>query len=335
MINPKQQIEILLKILAGNTAFKTCRGRLNTQLAGLIKHVLDTEESPSEFLTTWKQFSTSVPEMIRLLEQFRIDGFNTAYDELLKALEFPGYILPYEVIPEEETEPVSVVLLDPRRTMIMLKWIIEGHWMDLQNYVARIDRGGHSGHGLGELCESVFKSFPNLEESVRRRMANNGGCGPELCEEYRETILTTFSAGVMEKLGRAQAKRLQSDQFSDRLLIDNQRFVYIVRAGQSEVLWWFTKEELKHVAVWQIHLPKILSVNVKTFVGIHPEAMHGELRTVSPNLTSVDTSHGLGCIIAPTVMQSESFDTLYPSPRNGYTAVDSEHPYGILFDDPS
>ena len=234
-------------------------------------------------------------------------------------------------------------MLDPERTMTLVKWLVEEHWMSLAGYVVWNSRAGAESAEPTQNTHKLFKMFPTLEERWHLSAKQYHFIGDILCHTYTDSVWHSFSEDIRDRLSKVDFRQLQSGQYMDHIdLAEDHKFVFIIHSEQAHVLRCFSRHDQERIATWQIHLPKVMST-VRTFVGIHPEVIHPQLQKIYPALTSIGVSHGLGCFMGPMVMQvvasekaeEHGFDIIYHSPRNSHGKFDSTRPYGVLFDDPS
>lgn len=310
-ISPEKQLDILRKHLMGNHAFAICRGQFGKQIITVTNEMLDQTQSPNALLNQWDEFCGKTRVMANLLAQFKRKGLEIALDELTRALTIEGYAIPGETIPFELTQPITILMLDPERTMLMARWIIKDNWVELNNYLDwKKGLITDFAFGVESLAEQLFEMFPTLEEHTRVRRTQTDHVGLDLCRAYNDSVLFTFSEGVRHILKTAQKRRLEDNQFHEHIRIGNYPFLYVFQCEQSAVLSMFSREEQKRIATWQINAPKVLGECYD--VGVYPEDMHGQLHFAHPCLASKGVSHGLGAMIVIENQFRTCLITQYP-----------------------
>lgn len=338
VIGAEEQLESLRQELMGNQAFAACRGRLDQSFIGFTDELIRDVTSPSVLLRRWDGFVGKARVMSNLLAKYQRDRWEVAFTELHKALVDKSHVILGETFPLEETEPVTILMLDPDRTMLMTRCIIEEEWSCLDLHLRWRDwaHSNHMGDSLITLTEisgagKLLKVFPTLKQHLRERQFQGARIGSELENAYHDTVVNTFSKDVCnwleEKCNRqGLAGNWQYNQ--DALALHTQQYLYIFKGEQSEVLGHFTREEQTRIGTWQFHAPKILNWGVVGVrIGIHPETLHPVWQKRQPALTSKGVSHGLGAIILTDLPGQGDLD--YPT-RNVLHAS-AKDPYGVIF----
>ncbi|NIP33129.1 hypothetical protein GWN26_14200 [Candidatus Saccharibacteria bacterium] len=307
---PEEQIEFLRKKLTGNEAFGRVRGQL-TEKQSLLESVLEEAESPTDFCRRWDQLSSDMRIFGNQLAQFKRDGWDTAYEELTRALKDKTYRLPGETVPLHQTEPITIVMFDFPRTLTLIRWIRCAHWMDLDNYLEELNQSWtdglskkywfSSGNPSRTLTHELFKAFPSLKEYTLTRRQYREYEGWELVKSYYEHVLGKFDHAKLRDIG--QPLTLARDTYNDHLELyrgvgERMCLGYICRADQAEVLSRFSREEQKQIATWTIRMPKVNAENDfrGMFIGFHPEEGHDEWEAESSNLVSIGCHQDYGVV---------------------------------------
>ncbi|MDE2188563.1 MAG: hypothetical protein KGJ35_02430 [Patescibacteria group bacterium] len=312
-VNTEKQIQILREKLAGNQAFATCRGQLGHRVTGIVGEIIGKNPSPTAVLGEWDDFFGKARVMTNLLAQFQRDGLDVAYKELYSALESDRHLLPGETVPIKQTRPITVLMLEPERTVALLRWLLEDHWMSLRDYLDWKDGRDRSEAPYGKvskpnpLTKRLYEQFPTLEALARKHRDKYEGL--ELLEAFKEQVIGSF-AGY--DLSKGKTGQLSQHQWNDHVeYVPNIPFVYIFEMEQSEVLKIFSREDQKRVATWQFNLPKTIP---HTYVGLHPRSLQTRFEKSHPALMSRGMSNGLGGMV------------LKDDPCSGH---DKDHPYPI------
>ncbi|MEI6057728.1 MAG: hypothetical protein WCQ60_02035 [bacterium] len=324
-VNTEQQLNTLREKLMGNQAFAACRGKLGPRMTDFVTQFITEAESPTGFCNRWDDFFGKARVMGNLLAQFKRDGLTTAYDELFGALHSESHLFPGEVIPIEETTPVTLVMLDPKRTFLMLKWLLEEHWDSLNAYLewkeGRLDREP------SDLVKQLFEAFPTLEKHTTERRRRGDYEGDDLIAAYTDTVFSKFPMVTTSIKLFDDRCLLEHDQWNDHVEIGQHPFCLLLRMEQSEVLKMFSRKEQKLVATWQFNAPKML----KNYgVGLHPESFHAGFSKSHPALVSLGLSQGFGAVILTKNPMDRQWEGKHFFPTSWHSHAKSGT-YGIAF----
>ena len=315
-LNSEKQLEILRDKLMGNQAFAVCRGKLGTPITGITSNLITETNSPTNFLDEWDEFFGKARVMTNLLAQFHREGMGVAYGELFAALQSKDHFFPGETVPIEKTRPVTLLMLEPTKTIVFLRWLLEEHWVTLRDYlywkdVEKISSSyGQKVEQPSLLTKQLYEEFPTLEMLARKHLDEYEGA--ELSSAYRETITNTFSREILKNGDRAE---LVYSQWNDHVEnVGRIPFLYMFDMEQSKVLKLFSREDQKRVATWQFHLPKVIALPI--YIGLHPEEFHDDLEKVHPAFVSRGKSQGLGALTLldnPVSGHNSGEDSTYPT----------------------
>jgi hypothetical protein len=279
-VSEENQLQLLREKLMGNQAFAACRGNFGS-IGDIYRGVEEKAKSPTHVLGQWDEFFGKVRIMVNILAQFQRDGLEVAHEQLLNALESPTYLFPGETVPLEQTSPVTFLLLEPKKTLLFLRWLLEGHWVELRNYI--------HGKECGELTKQLYAEFPTLEAHVRQN--TSAYIGRDLCAAFKDAIVGSFPSKAIRRLKEAE---LVWHQWDDDVELRDLPIAFSLAEEQSEVMKLFGRRDQKRLTAWQFNPPKIYA---KNYVGLHPVSIHEGLKDKSPALVSRGTSQGLGGII--------------------------------------
>jgi len=325
-MSAEKQIEILLNKLAGNAAFGACRGKLGKNVSSIADEYIAETESPTSFLGKWDDFFGKARVMTNLLAQFKRDGLEVAYKELSAAMKSNSHFFPGETVPIEQTRPVTVLMLEPKKTFAFLRWLLEEHWATLRSYLSWKD-GDAEDRVLGGkvrnpsvLTSQLYKTFPSLERLAR--LYHDGYEGSELTGAYQKDVIETFPQKVLNK---GKAGKLAHCQWNDHIeYVGELRLIYVFEMDQAAVLKMFSRADQKRVATWQFNLPKIVETRS---IGLHPQSMHDGLIKAKPALTSCGMAESWGAIALQYVPADTQFDS-YPVAHYSHGVAGK---YGIVF----
>jgi len=319
-LSRKQQLETLRAHLAGNHAFAICRGKLGQDIGSIADNLIDEAFSPTNFLYRWDGFFGQVRVMTNLLAQLRRDGLNIAYRELSGALSDSDYLLPGETLPVEATRPITVLMLEPEKTITFLRWLLEAHPGELRKYLGwKDDQQNWQGDPPSQLTQKLYELFPALDELARKY--RDGYPGTELSVAYRRTVAETFSFRPLKK---GKVCNLVYTQWNDDIEhVDEIPFIYFFEAEQSKVLRRFSRQDQKRVATWQLQVPKTVE---RFCIGLHPENLRIARQRLYPMFHSRGASHGF----AVTVIDRNPLKGKHPYPVT-YNSSGEPGKYGMVF----
>ena len=324
-----KQSDMLRQKLLGNQAFASCRGKFHNLTHLIVEEVARGAKSPSAILRMWDEEAGQRRVMANLLALLKRDRCDIAYKQLLAALEDGGYTFPGEMLPIEATEPVTLLMLAPERTLSMIRWFLECHWCEQDWFVLR-KQGRRDSQGrlyrTSVVTRKMFESFPMLEALSCDRMGTGRYPGQEFHAAYRQTVLETFPGEVVEKL-RDSYCGLAWDQWHDHIEdVSSLPFAYLIRGEQSKVLGMFSREDQKRVATWRFNVPRAMRPYK---VGLHPEGFKSAWLRENPAYRSLGASHGYeGTLLRGNREERESYGFAY----HGHGKF---RRYGIWFDTPS
>ena len=331
----EEQLVSLLQSLLGHECFGRLRGKWGRSVREVIENLLDQADSPNDFCDLWDQFTADVRVVGNMLAKYRRDGWKFAEEEMLTALIYGGkHLLPGEKIPSQKTIPVTILMLDPERTLRMIHWVMGGGDMDMY-YV--MEKGEYK----NPLVQKLFESFPSLKEYVGQ------------FREVDAALIAALYRDVMEHFPEyrdMQGRRLKLDADPERLSsftnvlmkvwdemqhVSVDSFGFVVFGKQDEVLRRFSRDKQKRIATWQLHLPRSLLTEAKkkqvSFadqfaqqsadrfprlhldIGFFPEAEHARWTELYPNMTSRGVAYGLGVMAAVGGMRKTQLtETAFP-----------------------
>jgi hypothetical protein len=306
----EQQIDDLINQLKSNDAFRQHRGRLRWG-ASFLSDLASKANSPSAFCRNWDALTGDLRVIGNMMAKLSRDDREFALSELTAALSDADHLFPGESHPIEKTVPVTLLMLDPDRTLLMIRWILECHWGDLGNYLdvkrgVKIDAAFHKGERQ-TTTETLFAKFPSLEEETWKRIRGSllWYVGPELFESHRRDVDQQYGhfKGGFGGFGGKNFKALTVGwtQYNDDLEINyGKGFAYFVEADQKEVLSFFTRAEQKTVATWQFRvIPETTNRLGHVNIGLHPESQHAHWERECVGATSLGFSQGLGAVMYP------------------------------------
>ncbi|MBL7022255.1 hypothetical protein ISR92_03000 [Patescibacteria group bacterium] len=275
---------------------------------GILGTTLENSGSPTQFCNDWDITSTDIRVIGNMIAQCKRDGQDIIADVMSKALLDRAYQLPGETIPVEETQPITIVVLDFEKTLEMIKWIRCAHWMSLNNY---LDEPTLIRRDIDmKLTDRLFNTFPSLYEHALRRKSQGGYEGPELVSAFRDDVLDKFHNNVTSKGGQLGIK---FDTYNSHLEINSLVLARIFLGDQAQVLSKFTRQEQELITTWTVNTPSVLveesGLNTLMF-GFHPEKTHQIWSDSNNCYSSLGCSNDYGVTI---------FNKRYSDPFNDHT----------------
>jgi hypothetical protein len=318
VVVPRQeQVNRLKADLAGNQVFGRIRGRVSP-FVSFVSHILEQADSPSDALRMYDDIVSDVRVMANLLAKYRRDGLNIAERELAVSLSDKTYLLPGEDLPIESLVPVTFVMFEPEKTMLMLRWVMNDSWQRLDEYL--------EGKKVTTLTMELFEAFPSLQQTARERWIRRDYEGWDLLMAHALDViqkfpslskLDTIQIGRPVNLWKRFTVRYGDPYYNDHLEMQKEEsrevdgqyvkygrtFLYMFSGDQGEVLSHFTRDEQRSMATWQVYLPENMAPDrfgtkrLDIMAGIHPEADHGQYLEELPVYASRGVSHGWGLLV--------------------------------------
>lgn len=268
-VDDEEQMRQLFLELAGKSeAFKACRGKLGEPLTTMFESWIEEQDSVNNVLEQWGSLIPPTRVMLSVLSKLKRDGYEHAYEELSAALSRPGYLFDGETVPVHETRPVTVVMLDPVRTWLMI-------------YNAA---GDHPEWTTRRGFSKEFPMFPALKRKYMRRRF------PALGKAYQETYHSAVTSRFLGYIPEgAQQLFLKPDQYTDGVC-NELPFLYLFDGKeQSEVMGLFPREVQSQICCWKFNVPKIIG---HFQIGLHDNhyQTRGEWSKKCPSLVSVNNN---------------------------------------------
>ncbi len=302
-----EQLGILLQKLAGSDALRTCRGffgKNERDIRDFLNGV--SNSSPNQAAHAWDEMSLAVRQMLILAAQLGRDGLEDARRLLLLLLTEPGYILPGEIIPLEDSETYTILMLQPAKMLRFLKWV-------LQQKVH--EAGPCLNHKLGYLrtWSDETKAILHLFDVKQvweidgrrehpRQVANTVRGAIELSHheelgDWKDLLYKKMGTDTKTERGFALCLARHPDHEMlanrDEYMYYDTVVAYAIKAKQSEVLSFFPRNA--DIATWVVEAPNVWDGYFK--VGLHPESEEDALKDEFRSLLSKGFSFGLGACV--------------------------------------
>ncbi len=282
----KEQYAALCENIAGHQAFGRLRGKMQGGTLGDVERIVESTDSPTAFCRRWDEYSSDIRVIGNMLARFHRDGWTSASWALERALRDPEFVIEGEDHPMNQIVPVTILILDPKRTFTMLRWIRAGHWMEL--HLALEGRIAE----CSELTRDLFEQFPSLEKNLRDGRGEMFHEGHAITSAYREDVIRPFKT-TLETLDKSPLN-VMYHTYNDHLEIDDEPIGWLVYEEQSAVMAKFTRGEQKLIATWQFRIRKALGR--RHAIGLHPEASHQEIEGLNPTNSCAGYHHGFGAV---------------------------------------
>lgn len=180
--------------LTGSSAYARARRRATAGFAPFLDAMVQRHSrSPTQFRRDWEKLAADLGVVGHLLAKLRRDGHERAYKELLASLNDPTYLMAGERIAPDRTVPLTLVMLDPPRTLAILAWLLTStyHEGDLgaalhfaayervPTYAPKMVYGWHDGGAVKPLTQSTMRlltACPELLTVGAKTLADAGTC---------------------------------------------------------------------------------------------------------------------------------------------------------------
>jgi hypothetical protein len=170
MPEDKEKRKIDLETFLESEKFNRLRGTL-PNLTSFIDEILFEEKSPyfghnpSQIKKKWEKLLADLNPMIIKLAQLRRQEDKDLINQVLRALATPDYVLPGELTATTKWYPITVFMIEPAKTLVMLKWfqLVESVHYLFEAIKKRLQKT--SSDEL-KLSLELLKTFDSLEKFV-------------------------------------------------------------------------------------------------------------------------------------------------------------------------
>lgn len=307
------ELETLVRKLIGHGAFERCRDSLQYSVIDTIERAIRDSTGRTDAQARLYAVLADVYVMGSMLAGLKFNNQQRAYKELRKALMSRNFFLTGETVPLGQTVPVTILMLEPAKTFILLQWMAEARTAELYAHLGIPFRRMEEAP-VQEVTRRLFAEFPMLENRVRQGHEAKQDCGTELEIAFKETI-----AGLPDSFP-GSLPLITSEM--ERLLDTNatggcgSMFTFPVAwmfpgKEQSEILGLFDRKDQERVTTWQLHVPLMTFQFNGTFeyvkIGMHPESEHAQWARRMPPFVSKGVTRSHGALFHAT---STDYDTL-------------------------
>jgi len=237
---------------------------------------------------------------------YKRDGWNVAFRVLYDALSNSSYNIPGEM-PREQTYPCTLVILNPEKTFVLLRWLLNARYCELEEYVLKKNASSLEAlnkrywYPVSPYTLNLFKSFPSLEQFVLEKEEDGLYKGYELCAAYRADVLGQFDDfkdfGYYTKPLRLSRLKFQNGIEE----VDTLTFGFMFLWDTKTVFELFPRKDQERLATWSFDLTKKTMLHVET-IGLHPEDEHERWRRAAPGTMSGNVTHGYGATVNSNIL---------------------------------
>lgn len=323
----------ILKKLGNHQILAKWRGNLTPEQRDFLFHMLSNSESPSDFRKKWQEFMSNFQVIGNLLKQHERDGKTEIKEELTSALDYQSYIFPGQKLREKELQPVTFIILEPDKTLQLVNFLnLELHWfLHISPYSVAKNKFRYKNdkrfkteqgyHNLLKkyipLFKKLIQTFPILGEiqnwhdmsAVSRYL--RAAYQIEIVEKFKTFSKATKDFSFLPQTYYNNEQKLQFTRIfnSRKDCIKLHGFLFGIKGTADNVLKYFSEEEIKKIAFWQINIPhkllesfysRLFFSNIK--IQLYSAEEHEYWKKLYPTLTSTNSNNNQGITInIPTV----------------------------------
>lgn len=320
----EQQLQKLRERLLGHKVFGKCRRSFH---CFPYDQFIREGKSPAGALRMFEQWAARQRVMLKMLAELKRDGHNVAFEELKEALT-SDHVITGEDVPLEQTEPGVLIMFDPEKTLLLIRWLYSSRLIDAHNWVTKgkipEDRGR-----CGSLTPHLLEAFPKLAAQFREPPVTHPSCPTR---EVHPRIKDAF-------------KRLRNDNswddvlcmfpdcdFTDLWYSVNAVAIFVRNTTQDKIKKLFTRDEQATMVMWRFNYPKSFKHKLKVawghnsdlWIGLHEECEHQVWRRRWPAFASASTASQLGAVIVDKKMMG--IELFKNSPPLRYEVLRGRYP---------
>ena len=289
----EEQLQVLRDTLAGNHAFGRLRGKFRQPMFGFVGDLIKQSDSRTAFKNSWHDTASDVAVIGSLLTKFHRDGWTHAAEELERALKFSEFLIEGESIPLEKTQPITIILLNPEKSIPLLAWVSR-HNMDITNLMEDLSLDWDGKYHAIKKPEAL-REFLLLFPGILDRQTN--GISKYKINDHIDNVIGTISAATRKGLDKSIQRWKVEKVGRVGGILRNVCFGFEMEQGEALAL--FTREEQKHLASWQCRIPACIDLYTYAYewhmpVHFHSERIHHAVQHLSPIGASAGCSHELG-----------------------------------------
>jgi hypothetical protein len=320
--NKETQVAELCELLTGHETFSRHRGR-SGKLALLLRHVLDNSNSPSQAKRLWNELAADGRTLLKTLAQLDRSGHSAARKEMLTALTDSNFTFTGEEVPLSDTTAITIVMPDPVRTLMLLKWIMRTNKpSDLMRHIEYCEHPEQLYQPERWLCDKTLelvKAFPSILERFNSRYNGPGSIMTDgvLMSSHCMDVLGRFNKFGGTPLNIAPNEQLVSGlscvpgsfvkslEPGFRKINEAGQLAFLIPGEQKEVIKSFDRNQQELVTTWQLRIPTAIWVEAEIepteckgygapYIEFFAESEQECHSRHNPSLTSKGVSHGVG-----------------------------------------
>ncbi len=309
-IGAEEQLRKLRQKLAGHRVFGKLRGKFEDfSPEDFLHDKKDRPLCPSKVQERFAKWIADRKVMFQLLATLGRDSQTVAYEELLKAL-CEDHVITGEDIPLEQTEKGVLVMVDPEKTILLVRWLYTSTPEDGKKWVAEgklpPDRGM-----CGSLTPQLVETFPDLVEEFKNPLNRILEFPLEKIHPHLEKARERFR----QKMCADDVKWICIDPGRTHYWRGCRAVALFLHGkDQKGALSFFTREEQKSISTWKFDYPKITRRKMGVswgsspnfWIGLHPEEEHTKWRRRWPSFASRGCANNLGAVIVDKEMLGET-----------------------------
>jgi hypothetical protein len=117
------QIEKMRELLKDDEVFAAWAGQGN-ELVDLLRIATKGLRDPDEIFARWEHLTQDGSRLLSLVSQLHQDGHWKALRELYRKLSDRHFLFSGEVLPEDQTVTLTIVMPEPEKTLLLLEWLM-------------------------------------------------------------------------------------------------------------------------------------------------------------------------------------------------------------------
>jgi len=293
---PEEQVAALRAKVENLSAFQDSRGKWGKPLRAIVAECVATSDNPTQCLAMVEKLCSRLKVVADKASQLKNAGHEKAVEELFDALSCFYKRLPWEATAPCPKIPVTLLMLDPVRTLSLFQWLVLGQPHDLKD------------HFVGRptaLTTAMFTHFPEMLR-INEILEERGEVWGALAEIYRQVLEVKFTQSLV-----ACAKNFQKRmcaytigwrQYSSELDFTQMRPCRVFYGvTQKDVLCCFSREDQKKIATWEFNAPDVVFDDhfgsCHFSIGLHPETEHAQWKKEYPDWSSHSVQAKMGATI--------------------------------------
>ncbi|MFH1315083.1 MAG: hypothetical protein ABIH67_01680 [Candidatus Uhrbacteria bacterium] len=321
--NHETQIAELRTQLTGHKIFARRRGE-SGKLAGLLRYIMDNTKTPSEAKRLWQDLVGDGSVLLMLMAQLDREGHTEARKQMLSALTSSNFVFTGEEVPLSETTAITVIMPDPVRTLMPLRWIMRIDSVD--NFFRHIEHCEDSEQHyrpeewLNKETLELIRAFHSILGRFNKHYNGPGSINADgvLMSSHAMDVLSRFNlhegTALVVDPNRQYSKGvcyvpgnfLESFDPGYRNRVTAGHLAFLVCGEQKDVISRFERKHQSLIATWQLRIPTSVWLPAKqrfdngterfraSHIEIFAESEHKLHLRQNPSFTSKGVSNRVG-----------------------------------------